>query len=124
MIGNDGRYNSEGNPVLELSSVDTLNNTTAKTHGTVPFVNITKVLTGAAAVTVAINIPYQVIAEVHMGVGGNPSSNGGGGGGATTERPLKANTDYLVEYENEGATTATFMHGQLEFYKEKYDKTV
>jgi hypothetical protein len=118
LIGDDGRGTA-------ITSVAALNGTTEEAHGTIAFVNVTKVLVGAVAssVNVTIAAPFPIIYDSQMGTAGAGATGlGGSGPTASEERVLEFDTDYLFVWTNIGATTATQFYGTFSFYTEGYNK--
>jgi hypothetical protein len=118
LIGDDGRGTA-------ITSVAALNGTTEEAHGTIGFVNVTKVLVGAVAssVNVTIAAPFPIIYDAQMGTAGAGATGlGGSGPTASEERVLEFDTDYLFLWTNIGATTATQFYGGFSFYTEGYNK--
>ena len=102
-----------------LSVVDALNGATEEDHGTTIYSTVSRVLLGAVASDVNVNIVYpeKILDQFSAGSAGT-SSKSGGGGGADLEIILKPSTEYVIYIENTGASTATTVTGELFWYEE------
>jgi hypothetical protein len=102
-----------------ISSVDALNGTTEEDHNTDIFNTLTKVLIGAVASSVNVNIviPERVLSTMSVG-SGSASSRSGGNTGSDLEMLLHSGTNYVLYFKNIGSSTATDIDVEMFFYEE------